>query len=913
MKKTVFCIWTVAALTLSAVENDNAVLNRDLQFRVQGCALVPRLQFTLADQKGPAALPVPSVRDSAECMTVDYQMPELSWKIRIVPRGKILVAESELHNSGKTEQWLEPGLRFRFPGDTAFSGFWDGFGRTLPIGKAPVGRKGIKGSLEKHVGASTSPYPATAVFKGDRVFFLGTVPFDPLSYTAANFDPEKNQLESSLRIVLSPGQTLQIRQVLGSITAPYGIPEGVVQTYYDSFPEAYAVSGGQDNPYVWGTHAHYMSWWRKPDRELSRRFHITIEWTYCPYRRSGEMLCRDDRWDYKPSAPFRTQNMLGGELVNHAKYSAPEFRKLVKDRFLKYGRRFGWMYYNSDGGTWCEVQLAEKYFPDSINDDTDGVRKYLENWSTIHDREVRTFPYGTTYAEEFERAQKILVRELDLPGFAFDCSYGGAYYRGPAVDKPLPGRAWDDRGKFIDQSIAINHQVDYVRELRNQQGEPVSIFFNGNLKGDYAMTEASYVEKAQYKRWFPLLRWQIGPRPGTTHKHGFCIRQVQPDWRGMTREAFLDLVGRLSDHLILNQFQYGLANDQLSMFGNPQMIYIQPEALELMRALWQAELPVQTDFDGKVRYLSRYGSGANTFFYFGNSSRNNASGKVRIDNSRLTGKGEAVLFVRKMRDHAATENLVSGGFTQFSLTVPSRTPVIYEAVASLKLPDGKVKVSSEKSLNRIVFTVEPEKAVSSEIHFRTIYGFRIGSVEVDGSPAVCKDNRAVLRIPAGGKLTVTYLSNVYQLTEADLKKFQFTDPTGRPAFRIQAVPEAGEAAERFNEYFRFAEKYQGGATMKNDIPTELSAAPVPAAGTVTLLIGGTRGIRMADNGGIVIAAENADQLDRLVTQFFYALDRRYPVKIPFRSVMGLLQDMVNHFDLSKTVLPCRKYFEGEGK
>lgn len=272
-----------------------------------------------------------------------------------------------------------------------------------------------------------------------------------------------------------------------------------------------------------------------------------------------------------------------------------------------------------------------------------------------------------------------------------------------------------------------------------------------------------------------------------------------------------------------------------------------------------------------------------------------------------------MLFVRKMRDQAVTENTVAGGFTQFSLAVPSRTPVIYEAVASLKMPDGKVRVSSKKSLDRIVFTFEPEKAIDSKIHFRDIYGFRIGSVDVDGKPVAYTGNRAEIKIPAGGKLSVAYMSREYQLSEADLKKFSFTDPLGRPVFRIQAVPGAENVAERFNEYFRFAEKYQGGVTMKNDIPVTVLETPVPAAETVTLLIGGTPGIRMVDNGGIVIAAENAHQLDRRATQFFYALDRKYPVKIPFRSVMGLLQNIVTHFNLSKTVLPCRPYFEGDGK
>ena len=304
---------------------------------------------------------------------------------------------------------------------------------------------------------------------------------------------------------------------------------------------------------------------------------------------------------------------------------------------------------------------------------------------------------------------------------------------------------------------------------------------------------------------------------------------------------------------------------------------------------------------------------AQTRFSISAIPRNDASGKVRIDNSRLTRAGESVLFVRKMRDQAVTENTVAGGFTQFNLAVPSRTPVIYEAVASLRMPDGKVRVTSKKSLNRIVFTLEPEKAIDSEIRFRDIHGFRIDSVEVNGRSVSCENNRIELKIPTGGKLSVVYLSRGWQLSETDLKKFQFTDPLGRPAFRLQAVPAAKASAERFNEYFRFAEKYQGGVTMKNDIPVTLSAAPVPAAGTVTLLIGGTPGIRMSDHGGIVIAAENADRLDRLVTQFFYALDRRYPVKIPFRSVMGLLQDMVNHFNLSNTVLPCRTYFEGGGR
>jgi hypothetical protein len=45
---------------------------------------------------------------------------------------------------------------------------------------------------------------------------------------------------------------------------------------------------------------------------------------------------------------------------------------------------------------------------------------------------------GTSFAKVLQNDIKTLVKELDLPGFAFDCSYGGAYYRGPAVKKICP-------------------------------------------------------------------------------------------------------------------------------------------------------------------------------------------------------------------------------------------------------------------------------------------------------------------------------------------------------------------------------------------------------------------------------------------------------------------------------------------
>ncbi len=914
MNKSLFTASLVFCSVLcTAVETDTVKLDKNLNFTARDYRYKARLEFVLKENQGTIELPAPSISNSKDKMEIKYSTNSLVWHTAIVPRGNMLLARSEITNKGKKELWLEPGLALVF--NRKHPLFWDGFGKTRPVKKETLERKGLKGRLMKHVATSTFPFPANGVIDGDNAFYLGTVPYDPVSYTAASYNPAAKRLESTQRIVLSPGQTAEIRQTIGFAHSPYGLPEGIVQAYYDTFKDAYSISGGQDNKFVWGTHGHYINWWEKPDRELSRRFNITIEWTYCPYRRSGDMLCRQEYYSYKPRNSWRVQNGLGGVSMTHAKLTRTELLDMIKKNYLKYGQKYGWMYYNSVSGTWCEEQLAKKYFPDSINTDTEGgvPAIYHGRWSTHHDSELRVFPYHTSFAEDFEKSMTILAKELNLPGFSLDCAYGGAYYRGPAVEKAVPGRAWDDKGKFIDQGVAINHQVDFIRNINKTPGKELTTFFNGNSKGDYAMTEASFVEAGQYKLWFPLLRWLIGPRPGTTHKHGFCIRQVKPDWKTLSKDEFLDLVTRLSDYMILNQFQYGLANDQLSMFGNPQMIYIQQEALELMRGLWQAEVPLKTAFDGRVRYISRYGKGANTYFYFGNSSSRDVSGKVQAENSRLAEKGKTLLFVRKMRDKAETLNTLDGKFTAWETQVPSRVPVIYESVAELEaLPAGKIAVSSEKSLNKITFALRPEMDFAAKVEFRPVRSFSLKKVTLNGSEIPFDKLATVGKVnfAKGSVLKAEYSSRIFQLTREELDKFPFTRD-GKTAFNVETTADGKEAAERFNEFFQFCAKNSAPVKMTGNIPVKVTAKPIAEKDTVAVLTGKNYGIRLNSNGGLVIEAPDAEKLDSLMTELFNALDSRYPAVIGFRPRMGITGEMLDFYQLRGKALPLRKYFEGE--
>ena len=125
-----------------------------------------------------------------------------------------------------------------------------------------------------------------------------------------------------------------------------------------------------------------------------------------------------------------------------------------------------------------------------------------------------------------------------------------------------------------------------------------------------------------------------------------------------------------------------------------------------MRAGWQAELALELESGMRVPYLSRYGRGVNSYFFLGNSGAEEVAGQVRFDNQALMGgTGWSLLWNRKMRRSASTENILEGDFSSVSAVLLSRVPVIYESVAGLKtdVRGVKVLVEAEKDLHQQIY------------------------------------------------------------------------------------------------------------------------------------------------------------------------------------------------------------------
>ena len=884
-----------------------------------------QLSFSLYEGKRQAELPPgkPDISEKDGRLTVTFQGDGWRWETVFTAEARLFLGESMFTNTGKSDLWIEPGLIATF-GDSTPSFFWDGTDETREIGVKEIHRLGFIGKKLKNLGSTAFPFAATAIGFKNTAFSLGHVNFAPVSYAACHYIPEKSTYSYTQRHVVSPGQTVTFRHTVTVSDTSFGLPESIIQQHYDSLPDCWTVSGGQSNPYIWGNNAHYQNWWGVPKPEESRRLYHTIEWTYCPYKRSGDIACRADLWDYTPHNPYREQTpKFGGKRFSFKTITREDFLKMRNEGFHKYGQRYGWMFYVTCSGTWCEYNLGHERYEDSLNLDSSSPI-LLNSWSTGHDREVRVFPMGTSFAKQFEQDLVDVTRELDLPGFALDCGSGGVRFRGKACEKPLPGRAWDDQGVFIDQGVAVNHEVDFMRAINPQK--PLTVFINGYMKGDYCMLEKPYVEKSSLSSFLPLYRWFIGPRPGCMHGHGFAFEDMVPGWRTRTKEEFLDIMAKMSDYIILNQFKWGLTNSYVTFFGCPQQVYVQPEALELARSGWQAEVPITLSQGLYAPYLSRYGNGAYAFFYLGNSGPAESSGKVTIDGRILCGnRQEAYLYVEKRRDHAQNVNMLENQQCTLAVALPSRTPFLLETVCGfVTAPAEKLvaRTASQKTLSRQKFTVVLERTAkfTSVLQARRIHGFRLAKATLDGQtvamPATGEwlhTSQSPLSFHDGSRLELEYESLDYAASSSELAQFPYVDGQGKIAFSLR-IPEGekelrAQAALRFGEYFTFCREKKlipagddVGVTDKEDGPQVILTIDRQADNRIR-----------RQNGNILIKTTDVASADHLLTMLFYQMDKRFAYHYPFKWVMGLPGRVLYHFKMNDKTLPWTPYFEEVAK
>ena len=834
---------------------------------------------------------------------------EFSWQVSVTTLPRLDCITGIIRNTSNRQLLLEPGIKLLVPrknGDF----YWPGFD-VFDAGNTPLRRNGFKGRTSKHVaGGLCQPFPTSALISDSRAYILGGRMYELTSYTASEYLPEKENraaLQFSQRIVLEPGEELTLSFFCGSVPRRFDREQNVVEAFYEAMPADFRPFVGKDNPYIRGIHSQYTAWANRPDYEAERRRYASLDWAYAPFKRDGDCYGRPDLWEYTPLyRPFAVTfcQYSVGENFDYRVLTCEQFHAKRKSIFQRFGRKFGFSFYICSA--WCEKQLAESRYADSLADDP-SVPLELATWCTGHDSERRVFPLGNSFGKALIQDIIDVSNELDMPGFAFDCGTPGVHHYGPAAKNPeLKGRSWDEKGIFCDELCALNQIFDFIHNMKPD--DPLYVWKNGEGKADMRMIETDLFGPI-FSSWMPLTRYNAGQRPCVLHvKEGYLFASTIPHWRTLARAQFIREWHKLGDHLLFSDFEYGMSNSIYGYGGNLQAQYSLPELLECINLGWRALIPVHTpELGDRMLYRARYGRMADTILFYGNPYETALPLTFVIENYGLGGGYQ--LFLPKMRDKADMNNQISGGDTTISYTLPSRKPVLFEAAFSLSaLPAGNklnAKVSTEKDIHRMIYSAElaNDSPFEAAITPRDICNFNV-TLKLNGSII---ESGKVVNIPAKAKITAEYTSVYFVDPAAEIISFPFTDRRNHPAFAIVLPDDASEAekaiADYVRDYFRFTNQHR--ITAGKDLPS--AAAGVPQM-QIRIGRGGNNGISLNDNI-LTLTAENFRQAVQTYIALARIMDRRFPYYPPMAMHFKTTPAIARKFGIENLRLPWSRCFE----
>ena len=855
--------------------------------------------------------------------TVSLQSEQYTLQLRLKRLEKLTLLEGELCNRSSEELLLQPELIFFVPKETGENYFFNGHD-TLAVEEKTISRLGLKGRPVQKLAGVTQAFPVGALISPGMVVFVGQPPHEMISYHGTVLSPissDEYTLSFLQRHAIGAQRNLKFRLLAGLVPARYGLVEAAVQAVFDSFPKLVKPVVGQDNPYIWGTDQYLLNFIGTPDYELSRRYHCTLTWLYAPFKRAGDMYGRKELWDYTPHRNFQRawHTTIAGIDFDYRYLTWEEFHQRRRNLFSCFGKDFGYAFYNTCIGLWSEETLVKKHYPDAINDDTDGVQMYIAPpWINCYDNHIRTFPLGTSYGKVFREDTRKVFEELAPPGFAFDGAGPGAFYRGPAAKNPeMPGRAWDEKGVFIDQSVAVVDLVNFTHALETGDKQPF-VWLNGvSGHGDIVMYEYGFFDDA-FPTCIALARYNAGQLPMLVRGNGFVrfLYQHLPNWRTMSKTDFLEEVNRLCVYTVFNCYKYGLTGLYTTMNGNALAQYTLPELLECRRLGWQPQIPIEYEDDGKMLYKARYGRAENSVIFIGNPYENAMPLSFKIEHDVL-GKAQ-YLWVRKMRDRAKTENFLHSGLAEISDLLLSRAPCLYESVCGLShVPASGLHatVSSKRDLDKIKFTVKfkNDKPFQTAIIPRSIRKYDLVDVRINGQAVEAN----LVDIPVEAELVLEYASADFHLSRAELQSFPFANAQNEITvlIRLPENPNDSERrqAERMHARFEFDAKHK--VVAKNLSRIVQGGAIDPETPQICISVGRNEkpcGVSISKNL-LRINSVNAAHADALLLEFNYHLDQVFEYFMPFRPIYWncISMEMQDKFEIWDETLPFEHCFESE--
>lgn len=795
-----------------------------------------------------------------------------------------IILRVTIANSGDERRLLEFSTVVAPDLDAGSARYWNGsWSAVTPVpGPQETGEPRPRGA-----------WPLSAVGDASGATFMGITPDTLISYAEPTFTyaPDgDSRYRFHVRTVVDPDGEETFSLIVGRTEdVRWGFLQAVWQAYHDAFPE-YAMPTDGTPDAIWGTSAEYQAWRAGIDRERLRRLDCTWDWCYVPFKRAGDMWCREDEWTYEPLAkPF--SEFIRGMLNDAYDMGEVDFGKFRDDReafFEEYGYDTGSLFY-TPSGIWVEEQLAEEKFADALVDN-DNMKTELSAWVTGYDDEQLVQPTGTSYGERLEEDCRLIAENLDIAGFAFDVCVAGQRNYSEAALQPLAGRSWDEQGVFFDLGISMVQQMQQIRGL-NWGDAP---FERGLIVGSGTSFTAWHVDGAlleltltgQRRDSWEAMNMALGGKPGVIWK-GYELRNVLQDPDGMPRADFLNVWAKLADYVNLKSFQWGMFPGYNYLPGMDKLQRDLPLLRECIRAGWQPVCPVDVAGDAEL-WMGRYGSGAGTHLALGNPTDDPIDANLTVHSEPL-GDVDCVFVSAKYPGTPVTHSLADGT-TKLSVACPMRRETVLQSVLGVRAEEPLECVASmEEDLDEIVTRVTITAAALTDVTLSIPErrGFEVAEVTLNGRP--CRETGSLN--PGENVLEITYQSGHFDFAQAALNEFPFLTEDDRPAFAIVS-PEPDERAharvsERFDRYFQYYVENALGIDEPVSVPV---SSEVPEAGArVVLNIGaGVEGNGWSLEGdALTLNAPDEREAIRRTEELLDAMDNRFDYIVPFLPVYGM--------------------------
>lgn len=940
----------LAAVAMLAPQSGHAAEEQAMPVLIQDSAFPAELEMIV--RRGPSGEAVPLRSDKpltlsfGEGGTYVAKADDFEVRGEILPGkdGRLSEWKADFQNTGSRQLLLEPVLQWRVNDLEAGAQFWNGSYAATPVGE-------MSGSERfDNIKRMT---PLAAVMNRGRAVMAGLHPRDLRSYVASLWEQKDGgaAVGFATRIVVEPGQTVPVHFLFGGLPVDYGLEREVIQRVHDTAPEAFRPDP-KAHPSLYGASAQYWVTRLVPEKlpasaalETLRRYHATWDWDYAPFKRTGDLWGHEELWDYKPEIPF--EKKIRGVIQSDLDFSKVDRKTFLEMREKHFNRNRGrdGLYFFMPGGTWMEKTLAQEKHPDALTVD-ENYRYELTQWVTGYDREVKVLPWFTSYEDVLKEDWKRIVATYDICGVALDVCRGGPRYRGPAAAQPIPSRAWDEKGVFIDQGVGIAKLIDFLHTLhpRTSPEHVLAVYGNPEVSGSTYMTAARYdggmFEGPPYhpsNASLPLQRYLLGKKPLTWWSGWMYTRYGVPNYKNFDKAHFIKTMHGLADYVIFRSFELSAIPTLNYQHGVPAIAAILPDLLDAVRLGWEAVIPVRYKWEGQL-HTARYGSGVGSLLFYGNPYDDERPFEAEIDSARMgAGEGESLIFAPwrvgtgllnpVAEGTAGLVNELRAGKTRIAFPMLSREPILHRAVAAISspAPGARATASVRRDGYQIQAEIKLEDAGNAPLRITLpeYPNYRLKKVLVQGQPVQWerKDGRIALNeiTPAkdGGtvNLEAVYQSSWLNLSREDLQAFPFLDDKSQPLFDVvvegddKGEPAANMAVEKLRQYAAFYAAVNDRQPAEKIAAYRPGEAPETKAGRIRLKVdpqAKEAGVWLEKPGMILVQGRSNEEMEESLGYLLAALDEFHPYTPGFIATWGTDHKLLDHTGMSGKVLPARE-------